>query len=45
VLNVLARLQESPPPPSVATALTVATAPVADPHRYDTLHDEAVAHE
>jgi hypothetical protein len=44
VLNVLARLTDGPVPPSVATALTVATAPVADPQRYDTLHDEAVVH-
>jgi hypothetical protein len=29
---------------SVATALTVTTAPLADPQRYDTLHDEAVPH-
>jgi transposase len=40
VLNVLARLAEGPPPPSVATTLTVATAPMADPDRYDTLHEE-----
>jgi hypothetical protein len=26
--------------PSVATALTVASAPLADPHRYDTLREE-----
>ena len=45
VLNVLARLTDGPPAPSVATALTVTTAPVADPHRYDRLHaDEAVPH-
>jgi transposase len=44
VLNVLARLTADPPPPSVATALTVTTAPLADPHRYDTLHDEEVTH-
>jgi transposase len=44
VLNVLARLAEGPPPASVATTLTVATAPVADPQRYDTLHEEAVTH-
>ena len=40
VLNVLARLTDGPAPPSVATTLTVATAPVADPDRYDTLHAE-----
>jgi hypothetical protein len=44
VLNVLARLREGPLPPSVATALTVATAPLANPQRYDTLHDEEVTH-
>jgi len=44
VLNVLARLADGPAPPSVATALTVATAPVADPQRYDTLHEEEVVH-
>ena len=27
-----------------ATALTVATVPLADPQRYDTLHDEEVVH-
>ena len=42
VLNVLARLTDDPPPPSVATTLTVTTAPLADPHRYDTLRDEEV---
>jgi transposase len=42
VLNVLARLTDGPAPPSVATALTVATAPLADPHRYDRLHEEEV---
>jgi hypothetical protein len=40
VLNVVARLNDGPAPPSVATALTVTTAPLADPHRYDTLHEE-----
>ena len=44
VLNVLARLTDRPPPPSVATALTVTTAPLADPRRYDTLHDEEATH-
>jgi hypothetical protein len=42
VLNVLARLTAGPAPPSVATALTVTTAPLADPHRYDRLRDEEV---
>lgn len=40
VLNVLARLMDDPSPPSVTTTLTVATAPLADPQRYDTLHEE-----
>ena len=40
VLNVLARLTDGPPPAAVATALTVAAAPLAAPHRYDTLHEE-----
>ncbi|MCC6191180.1 MAG: IS21 family transposase [Anaerolineales bacterium] len=44
VLNVLARLTDGPTPPSVATALTVATAPLANPHRYDQLHEEEVTH-
>ena len=41
VLNVVARLTDGPAPPSVATALTVVTAPLAAPHRYDTLREEA----
>ncbi len=40
VLNVVARLNDGPPPPSVATALTVTTAPLADPRRYDALREE-----
>ena len=40
VLNVLARLTDDPLPPSVTTTLTVAMAPLADPQRYDTLHEE-----
>jgi len=40
VLNVIARLTDEPAPPSVTTTLTVATAPLADPQRYDTLHEE-----
>ncbi len=43
VLNVLARLREGPPPDTVVTALSVETAPLADPQRYDRLHGE-VAH-
>jgi transposase len=37
VLNVLARLNDPPVPESVATALSVATPPLADPARYDRL--------
>jgi hypothetical protein len=44
VLNVLARLTAAPLPPSVTTDLTVALAPLADPERYDTLHDEEGTH-
>jgi hypothetical protein len=40
VLNVLGRLREGPPPPAVETSLTVATAPVAAPERYDSLRAE-----
>lgn len=39
-LNVVARLNDSPAPASVATALTVTTPPLADPHRYDALQEE-----
>jgi transposase len=42
VLNVLARLTDGPAPPPVVTALTVETVPLADPHRYDRLHEEEV---
>ena len=45
VLNVIARLTDGPAAPTVATALTVATAPLADPQRYDALHaEEATPH-
>jgi hypothetical protein len=37
VLNILARLREGPPPQTVETSLTVTTAPIADPQRYDAL--------
>ncbi len=40
VLNVLARLQEGPPPQAVETSLTVKAEPVADPQRYDALREE-----
>jgi transposase len=39
VLNVLARLNEAPLPPNVATALTVSTPPLADTARYDNLRE------
>ena len=42
VLNVLARLREGPPPATVETALTVETAPIAAPGRYDTLRGEVI---
>ena len=42
VLNVLARLREGPTPATVETALTVETAPIAAPGRYDTLRGEVV---
>ena len=40
VLNVLARLHDAPAPDTVATALTVEIAPLADPQRYDSLRSE-----
>jgi transposase len=40
VLNVLARLKEGPPPPTVETGLVVKVAPIADPQRYDSLRTE-----
>jgi len=39
VLNVLARLNDPPVPELVATVLTVATPPLADPARYDRLRE------
>jgi hypothetical protein len=45
VLNVIARLTDGPPAPSVATTLTVAAVPLADPHRYDTLREEEATHD
>jgi hypothetical protein len=43
VLNVLARLHEVPPPPSVETDLVVSEPPTTDTTRYDRLRTE-VAH-
>ena len=40
IKNVLSRLNETPPPGTVETALTVTEAPVADAGRYDRLHAE-----
>ena len=40
VLNVLSRLKDSPKPQTVATTLTIATPPIADPARYDALRKE-----
>ena len=39
VLNVLARLNASPPPPCVETSLQLKEAPLADTGRYDSLRD------
>ena len=44
VLNVLARLNEAPLPPTVATTLIVATPPLADTARYDRLRTLEVDH-
>ena len=37
VLNVIARLNDAPKPPTVATTLTISTPPLADTARYDNL--------
>ncbi len=44
VLNVLARLNEPPPPEPVVSALTVRAAPIADTRRYDHLRTPEVIH-
>ena len=47
VLNVLTRLREGPPPPSIETTLQVKTAPIVDTQRYDSLRsaqDQAVGY-
>lgn len=44
VLNVLARLNEPPPPDPVVSALTVREAPIADTRRYDHLRMLEVSH-
>ncbi|MCW0111774.1 IS21 family transposase [Burkholderia pseudomallei] len=44
VLNVLARLNEPPPPEPVASALTVREAPTTDTRRYDHLRALEVSH-
>jgi hypothetical protein len=40
VLNVLARLREGPLPPTIETSLRLATEPLADTERYDSLRVE-----
>jgi transposase len=44
VQNVLARLNEVPIPPNVATTLAVSTPPLADPARYDNLRVQEIDH-
>jgi hypothetical protein len=44
VLNVLARLNASPSPPSVETSLQLKEAPLADTGRYDSLRNTEEAH-
>jgi hypothetical protein len=44
VLNVLSRLNELPIPEQVATGLKLNEEPLADTARYDSLHDQEVAH-
>ena len=44
VLNVLSRLNELPIPEQVATHLKLNEEPLADTARYDSLHDQEVAH-
>jgi hypothetical protein len=44
VLNVLSRLNELPMPEQVATCLKLNEEPLADTARYDSLHDQEVAH-
>jgi hypothetical protein len=42
VVNVLARLNDTPAPPTAATQLQVATPPLADTARYDSLRGDGV---
>jgi hypothetical protein len=44
VLNVLSRLHELPIPEQVETSLKLNEEPLADTARYDSLHDQEVAH-
>jgi hypothetical protein len=44
VLNVLARLRQTPVIESVETTLVLNQAPIADPHRYDRLHGQEISH-
>jgi hypothetical protein len=43
VQNVLARFNDPPVPEPVATSITIATPPLADPARYDALREVAHA--
>ena len=44
VMNVIARIKQPPPAPSIETALVVQEAPVADTGRYDALRPVEVNH-
>ena len=44
VLNVLARLRQTPSVDGVETTLKLTQEPIADPHRYDRLHGEELSH-
>ena len=44
VMNVLTRLNQSPPPEQVETSLKLAEEPLADTTRYDSLNAEEVPH-
>lgn len=44
VLNVLARLRDTPVIASIETTLQLQEEPLADTHRYDQLHGEEVSH-
>jgi hypothetical protein len=44
VRNVLSRLNDLPVPEQVETSLKLTEEPLADTARYDSLHDQGVAH-